>query len=88
MLVTTFDNEKLMNLIGEKTNYKYEYTNDNGELVTLYDIVKKYNMEDIKNNKLGNSIDVYLSWISPVGRYLTEYLVDKEFIVNDVHTRI
>ena len=81
----TFEASKVVELIGSKDRYTHYYTTDKGEQKILFEIVKKY--EDVKKDTIigvGNAIDVFLPWISNEGRYMTEYLVDKNFIVKDL----
>lgn len=80
-MATTFDGQQIKKLLGEKNNYSFTYTDDYGKSHVLFDIVKKYNDGD--DTHLGNPIDVYISWFSNEGRYLTEYLVDKDFVVSE-----
>jgi hypothetical protein len=86
MLATTFDAEKIMKLIGDKDRYTQSYTDENGKVKVLYDIVKKYQDDDVsgKHVGVGNPIDVYISWFSNEGRYLTEYLVDSKFLISEL----
>ena len=79
-MATTFDGQQIKKLLGENNNYSFTYTDDYGKSHVLFDIVKKY---DDSDGHLGNPIDVYISWFSNEGRYLTEYLVDKDFVVSE-----
>jgi SAM-dependent methyltransferase len=84
-LATTFDAEKITKLLGNNDNYIQEYTDENGKAQTLFEIRKKYDNPD-KNTIIGtgNPIDVYISWFSQEGRFLTEYLVDSRYIVQNL----
>ena len=85
LLITTFDAEKIIKLIGDNDKYTQNYTDENGKSQILFEIVKKY--EKVNKNVIigtGNPIDVYISWFSHEGRYLTEYLVDSKFITDDL----
>lgn len=85
-LALTFDGRKVMQLLGDKERYTQYYTDENGQSKMLFDIVKKYDSPSTKDFVMGtgNAIDVFISWFSLEGRYLTEYLVDSQFIVNDL----
>lgn len=85
-LALTFDGRKVMELLGDKDNYVQYYTDENGKSKMLFEIVKKYEQPKSKNDVIGvgNPIDVYIAWFSLEGRYLTEYLVDSKYIVNDL----
>jgi SAM-dependent methyltransferase len=80
-MATTFDGQQIKKLLGENDNYSFTYTDNYGKSHVLFDIVKKYNDDD--ETHLGNPINVYISWFSNEGRYLTEYLVDKDFIIGE-----
>lgn len=84
LLITTFDAHKVMELLGDKQNYKQEYTNENGEVKTLFEIVKKYQDVDSKATLgTGHTIDVFMGWFMIEGSYHPEYLVDEKFIVEE-----
>lgn len=84
-LASTFDAEKVMKLIGNSEKATQYYIDDEGKSRMLFEIVKKYVSPD-KNTIMGtgNAIDVYISWFSEEGRYLTEYLVDSRFFVEEL----
>jgi hypothetical protein len=84
-LVTTFDGQKVANLLKDKEKYTAYYTDQKGNKMILYDIVKKYDepKEDIIYG-VGNAIDIYLSWFMEEGNYYTEYLVDKRFLEKEL----
>lgn len=84
-LASTFDAEKVMKLIGNADKATQYYIDDEGKSRMLFEIVKKYITPE-KNTVLGtgNAIDVYISWFSEEGRYLTEYLVDSRFFVDEL----
>lgn len=81
MMISTFDGETIMNLLSEKDNYTSYYTNTKGEKKILFDMVKKYELND-KSQIVGPGypIDIFNSLISQEGVYITEYLVDKRFL--------
>lgn len=82
----TFDGRKVMELLGDNEKYTQYYTDENGKSKILFEIIKKYEQPKSKDYIMGvgNAIDVYISWFSLEGRYLTEYLVDSQYIVNDL----
>jgi len=84
-LATTFDAEKITKLLGDNESFIQEYTDDNGKVQNLFEIRKKYDKVD-KNTVIGtgNAIDVYISWFSQEGRFLTEYLVDSRYVVKNL----
>lgn len=80
VLITTLDGEKVRDSIGDEERYTEYYTTEEGEKKVLYDIVKKYpKCNHYKTT--GIAIDFYGSWMFQEGNYVTEYLVDKEFII-------
>lgn len=81
---TTFDAQKVIKLIGSEESY-VEYFDDNGVKTKFFEIVRRYG--DIKDNEtigLGNGIDLYTSWMFNEGTYVTEYLVDFNFVVQEL----
>jgi hypothetical protein len=85
-VITVSDARKIIKLIGDKPNYKAEYTDENGNKQVLFEIVKKYDVnENTKVIKTGQPVDFHMAWISSANdTYLTEYLVDQNFIVDDL----
>ena len=79
VLLTLFDGDSIVDLLKDKQSYKGEYTNDEGASNVLFEIVKKYN-ETTDFNKTGLPIDVHMSWISNENKYITEYVVTKNFL--------
>jgi hypothetical protein len=79
-IATLFDAELIVKLLGKNKSYKSEYTDEEGNKNTLFEIVNSYG--DIKNlNQTGLPIDVYMSWLSEENTYITEFLVSKEFMI-------
>ncbi|CAH6421376.1 mRNA capping enzyme [uncultured virus] len=81
MLITTFDADKVLEILGENEKYTSYYTNQNGEQEVLFEIIKKY--EKLDDNGIigpGYAIDVYNSLILQEENYVTEYLVQKQFL--------
>ena len=85
VIITTFDGNSVRKLLKGKDKYTQHYTDENGNVKVLFEIVKKY--QDVDDNTImgvGSAIDVHMEWISNEGVYLTEYLVDERFIVNEL----
>jgi SAM-dependent methyltransferase len=83
MLVTTFDADKIINLLKDSDNYVSNYNTTDGEQKVLFEVVKKYSPEQIKNiktNGVAVPIDFSTSMYLLDGNYVTEYLVDKDFL--------
>lgn len=83
MIITTFDAETLMNAFGDNNKYTLYYTL-NGEKRILMDITKKFDGIP-KKFGVGLAIDVYNAMISEVT--ITEYLVHKDFLINEMKTK-
>jgi SAM-dependent methyltransferase len=81
LVITTFDATELMNAFGKNNKYTTYYTM-NGEKKILMDIVKKF--QNKQSNGLGIAIDVYNAMISNEDTYITEYLVEKNFVINEL----
>jgi SAM-dependent methyltransferase len=84
-MCSCFDAEKITKLLGDKEKFTQEYTDENGKSRMLFDILRKYPVvaDDVLLGP-GNSVDVYISWFSQEGRYLTEYLVDSRYFVKSL----
>lgn len=85
MVITTFDAEKIDEFINKNNNNCVQKIMINGEEHILHDIIKKY--EDQKIYKLGNTIDVHVGRFMEPGRYESEYLVDKRFIIPELREK-
>lgn len=84
VLITTFDALSVRKLLKGKEKFTQEYTDEKGNVQILFDIIKKY--QDVDDNVImgtGNTIDVHMAWISNEGVYLTEYLVDEQFLIEE-----
>lgn len=80
-ICTTYDAEKVIEVLKETGKFATYYTNKKGEKKIFHDIIKRYGDIDVsKPIGLGNAIDVHNSMISFEGVYNTEYLVDKKFL--------
>jgi SAM-dependent methyltransferase len=80
ILMTLFDGDLVHKTFGNNESITANYTNDDGERTTLFEIVKKYSGE--LNKEIGSPIDVHMSWISDEDKYIEEYLVSKELMIN------
>jgi len=87
MIVTAYDAQRVLDAFGTNPKYTLYYT-VNGEKKILTDIVKKFpDNLDRKKIGVGIAIDVYNALISNEETYITEYLVDKDFITEELHKR-
>lgn len=84
LLATTFDAQRIMKLLDNKSQYTQYYTNTNGEQKVLFEIIKKYeNISLDKEFGAGVAIDFHNAIDFQEGFYKTEYLVDKKFIARE-----
>lgn len=80
VLLTLFDAELLDQKFNEDNKITSYYTDEDGKRNILYEIVKKYKGK--LSNEIGQSIDVYMEWISDEGKYIEEYIVSRELMIN------
>ena len=81
ILITTFDGELIHKNFDNTGHITGTYTTDTGEKDIAYDISKLYATNVSNINQFGLSIDVLMKWIS--NDYYTEYLVSKEFFIQE-----
>jgi SAM-dependent methyltransferase len=85
LIITTFDADRIVEILGDKAQYTEYYTNQNGEQKVLFDVVKKY--DNIKKGDkigLGIAIDFHNALDFQEGNYKLEYLVQKDFIQEEL----
>jgi len=79
------DARKVIKILENKNKITYEYTDNEGNKEKLFEIIKKYDDKNItKNIGLGNPIDLFASWMFEDGNFMTEYLVDVDFLKKDL----
>lgn len=83
-MATIFDAKRIINLFKDTDKYTVTYTNNRGEKKILFEIIKRYDDLTFSKIKLGNVIDLHAAWMFKEGQYTSEYLVDEEFIVNEL----
>lgn len=79
------DSQQIQKAFGTSDRHTVYYNTEKGEKRVLFEILKKYSDEDLKNS-LGNSIDFH-SFEEQEGVYKTQYLVDKDFIVKELNKK-
>lgn len=79
-VATAFDEQEVLTLLNNKQSYTLHYTTPDGNKITLFEIVSKFNQDSFKSG-LGNAIDVHNAWISEPGVYQQEFLVNKDFLI-------
>ncbi len=78
-----FDADKIVDVLKESGVYTVYYTTERGEKKILFEIKRNKDYGE-KPYKCGNSLDVHAAWLFDEGRYETEYLVDKDYITDDL----
>jgi SAM-dependent methyltransferase len=87
-LVTTFDAEEVLKALGTNEKFTAYYTNSDGEQEILFEIIKKFTtIDDPTNIGPGYAIDVYNALILQEENYITEYLVHKKFLEDQLRDR-
>jgi len=84
-MITHMDAKKVIKALDNKESITYSYTDKEGNKEKLYEIIKKYDTVDIsKPIGLGNAIDLFAAWMFEDGNFMTEYLVDVDFLKKDL----
>ena len=81
IILTLFDPDQIIPQFDDSGKITSYYTDEDGKRTILYDIVKKYS-DNNTNSNVGLPIDVHMSWVSNEGKYIEEYLVSKELMIN------
>lgn len=89
LTLETTDADEIVKLFKDRDQYTSYYTDNEGKQEVLFDIVKKYDEKNFKDGVIGvgNGIDFYNAIISNEGKYITEYLVQKEFLVSQLEEK-
>lgn len=84
-MTTVFDSKRVLDLFKDGNDkYTVTYTNNKGEKKILFEIIKRYDDDTFNTNKTGNTIDLHAAWMFKEGQYVSEYLVDHEFIISEL----
>lgn len=87
MIFTTYDAQRVLEVLGDNEKYTIYYTTG-GEKKILTELVKKFSDKLYKKNiGAGVAIDVYNGLVSTEDTYITEYLVDKDFVIKELDKR-
>lgn len=84
-LASTYDAHRVAEVFSKSDKYTVHYTDDKGDKKILFELIKKfqnYGKNDIIG--VGNPLDVYVSWFMQEGNYMTEYLVDENFVKKEL----
>ena len=80
VLLTLFDAELIDKTFGDNNKITSYYTDEEGQRNILYEIVKKYDGK--LSDDVGKSINVHMSWISDEGKYIEEFIVSRNLMIN------
>ena len=85
LILTHLDARIIISELENNKSLISEYTDENGNKEKLYEIIKKYDNIDLSLPiGVGHPIDLYAGWMFEDGNYVTEYLVDIEFLKQDL----
>jgi SAM-dependent methyltransferase len=84
-IATHFDAKRVTEYIGNEQSKAEYITDDKGTKQKLFEIIKKYS-EPEKGKPIGPgaAIDLFAAWMFNEGEFVTEYLVDTDYIWNDL----
>jgi SAM-dependent methyltransferase len=93
-LVSCFDGELVQEAMGKDGAHVLHYTDDMGSKKVLHSIYRRFTLSDKEQKKaekegygLGCAIDVYNASFMNEGTSVTEYLVDKRFLIQELSKR-
>ncbi len=87
IIMTCFDARQIIKAFGEKNRISTYFTDDKGNKKLLWEVVQKYDPKKLDLNKPiseGNAVDFHGAWMFQEGQYQTEYLVDEQFIRDEL----
>lgn len=85
LMLTHLDAKILAKKLEKNSVLLAEYTDKDGNKEKLFEITKKYNTVDLtKPIGIGYPIELFAAWMFEDGNYMTEYLVDIEFLKKDL----
>lgn len=82
LLITTFDGELIRELLMGRQNLMVDYTDNSGKKKVFFEIRKMYS--DKEKNDLGLAIDLHNSLINNEGKFIREYLVMPQFLIESL----
>jgi SAM-dependent methyltransferase len=85
LMLTHLDARTVISMLGDKSSILSEYTDPDGNKEKLYEIIKKFTHVDTsKPIGIGYAIDLFAAWMFEDGNFVTEYLVDIDFLKEDL----
>ena len=79
LIFEVLDGEKVKKLLKNNNEYILNHTDENGNKKMIFGLKKKY--DDNNKTHLGDTIDVHLNWIFDDEQFVSEYIVDYDFII-------
>jgi SAM-dependent methyltransferase len=79
LIFEVMDGDKIRKLLQNNNEYILNNTDENGNKKMLFGLKKKY--DDNNKTHLGDTIDVHLNWIYDDDQFVSEYIVDYDFII-------
>ncbi|ARF10660.1 mRNA capping enzyme [Hokovirus HKV1] len=86
--MSVFDADRIVELLKGKNEFKVEYVDEKGITKNFLEIIKKYDDKELYNNNLeigiGKAIEVFNATISQENEFITEYLIQKKFLIKEL----
>lgn len=79
IICSLFDPSQVMKLMGNNKKYTSYYTDDDGQRMIFFEIVKKFD-GDVTDD-VGISVDVHEGWKDQEGKYNQKYLVTPKLLI-------
>ena len=79
LIFEVMDGDKIRKLLKNNNEYILNHTDENGNKKMIFGLKKKY--DDNNKTHLGDTIDVHLNWIYDDEQFVSEYIVDHDFMI-------
>ena len=81
-IITCLDGKEIHRLLYSNEKHTTYYTNESGEKKIMFELVKKYDNSEIKDNiELGIQIDYHMATILQEEVFVARNLIDKDFLI-------
>jgi SAM-dependent methyltransferase len=87
MLISTFDADLVMEKLKENGKDIVYYTTVEGEKKVFHEIIQKFDRKETNMKKTGLAIDMFNPEFMNEGEYYTEYLVQKDFLAEQLYKK-
>lgn len=81
LITSCFDAKQVNDYFGDGDKFMIYYDDSDGNKKVFFEMTKKYTLD---KKKTGNAIDIHEAWKNDEGVKITEYLVDLEFIKEEL----